>query len=260
MSGCIAVIAPAVSRNGSLEAQLAAAKARREEPIVVPLNCGVSVGEMRARRGLRANWPCRRSRRSLHNLALHGVEMAGAPVDIAGLARRDGDPPLAHAEPALPSKVAKLHDSAPETLKSRKRLSTSHVWPDETEARRSHVIASRETAAERRARWASLLPRFARNDGVPQRADLGVHACPEMVPQQLENIEFAPGNGTAPDASGAQCLAHGGAAETVGLRDAERRKGLRRLSHGLRARGGSDAWKRQFLAPNRLKTKARGQT
>ncbi len=72
------------------------------------------------------------------------------------------------------SRRRNLRNLAPKTLKSFARLSTLHVWSDETEARRRHVIASRETAAERRACCTSLLLRFARNDGVPQRAGLGV--------------------------------------------------------------------------------------
>ncbi len=107
-------------------------------------------------------------------------------TDTSSMPRRSGERVLFTREFAMPaphrtrsvgdklSRRRNLQSLAPKTLKSLARRSTSHVWSDATEARRRHVIASRETAAERRACRTSLLVRFARNDGVPQRAGLGV--------------------------------------------------------------------------------------
>jgi len=82
----------------------------------------------------------------------------------------------ASSNPAVGAKFSgrrNLQNLAPKTLKSLARRPTLDIWSDATEARRRHVIASRETAADRRACRTSLLVRFARNDGVPQRVGLG---------------------------------------------------------------------------------------
>ncbi len=205
LSGCITVIAPAICRNGSLEAQIAKAKAGREEPIVDLLNCGVSAAGIRAQRDLMAKWACpQKASQRLEKIDSvpggHGLESLEAP--------RYG-----------------------------KRRSS---------CRRTPKYSPKRSAKESDGRGACL------NKSIT----IGL----ETVPQRLENIETPPGNGMAPDGSDPQYLVQGRAVETIGPTDAERRKGLRRRSHGLRAQGGPDPRKRQFLAPKRLKTKARGQT
>jgi len=228
LSDCITVIATAVSRNASPQL---------EEPIVGLLNCGVSVAGIGARQDLRVKWACpQKALQALEKIdSAPGKGTAGAAVDIAGSAGRDGDPLLARREPALPPKGARF-------------------GAQDVDIARAPVDIARLVGCDGRPGAPTSL-RAAK-----QRAGLGVASARKWRRNGLKTLNprlemVWPRTPRIPN------IWRQGATRKASDRETS---GDERVFVGgptrLLAQGGRDPRKRRFLAPKRLKTKARGQT
>ncbi len=209
MLASVAALPGAKPRNRSIEARRVARmrKCERERLIVNSLNRGVSVAEIAQRIGV-----TEKRMRALVNEIL-ARRMPAAPEDFAALQVSRLNEALLIAYSAM----------SPENLRAVglvvrivRELDRYHGFVAADRRSRREPGAADAEAQERLALWDVLPKKASKETTASERGQRAVHAPsedagapvappadrPEMAPQALEKMEFAPGNGAASEALG----------------------------------------------------------